>query len=113
MALTLWHNPRCSKSRAALALLVERGVEHDVRLYLKDPPSAEEVLALASRTGRPLRDILRTGEAAYRDGDLKGADDDTLARAVAVHPILLERPILDDGARAIVGRPPEDILTLL
>jgi arsenate reductase len=113
MALTLWHNPRCSKSRAALGLLVERGVAHDVRLYLKTPPSPQEVLDLAARIGRPLRDILRTSEAAYREADLSNADDATLAQAVAEAPILLERPVLDTGTRAVIRRPPEIILTLL
>ncbi len=113
MALTLWHNPRCSKSRAAKAILDDAGVDFVLRLYLKDPPTADEVAALAARVGRPLADLLRTGEAAYKDKALKGAGADTLASAVADAPILLERPILDDGTRAIVGRPPEAIKDLL
>jgi arsenate reductase len=113
MALTLWHNPRCSKSRAAKALLQERGVDFDLRLYLKEAPDAAEVTALAARVGRPLAEMLRTGEAAYKELGLKGAVEATLAEAVAAHPILLERPILDDGNRAVIGRPPEVILELL
>jgi arsenate reductase len=113
LALTLWHNPRCSKSRAALALLVDRGVAHDVRLYLNAPPTPDEVLALAARIGRPLGEILRTGEAPYRALGLAQAEDAALAQAVAEHPFLLERPILDTGTRAVIGRPPEDILALL
>jgi arsenate reductase len=111
--LTLWHNPRCSKSRAALALLQDRGVSFDVRLYLKDAPDADEVRALAHRIGRPVGDIVRRSEAAYRELNLKEADDETLARAVADNPILLERPILDTGRHAVIGRPPETILTLI
>lgn len=113
MALTLWHNPRCSKSRTAKTLLEARGVAFDIRLYLKEPPDAAEVTALAARVGRPLAEMLRTGEAPYKEFGLKGADADTLAQAVAAHPILLERPILDNGSRAVIGRPPEDILALL
>jgi arsenate reductase len=113
MALTLWHNPRCSKSRAALALLAERGIEPEIRLYLKTPPTVPEVLALADRLGRPLREILRRKEPPYRALNLAVADDVTLAAAVAENPILLERPILDTGTRAILGRPPESILVLL
>jgi len=113
MALTLWHNPRCSKSRQAKALLEDRNAEFALRLYLKDPPDAAEVLALAARVGKPLADLLRTGEAPYRELGLKGAEEAALAEAVAAHPILLERPVLDDGNRAVLGRPPEDVLTLL
>jgi arsenate reductase len=87
-----------------------RGAE--VRLYLKAPPSPAEVLALAGRIGRPLREILRRQEAPYRELGLAEADDAALARAMAAHPILIERPILDTGTRAVIGRPPEDILAL-
>lgn len=113
MALTLWHNPRCSKSRAALALLEARGITPDIRLYLKEPPTEAEVKALAGRLDRPLQDIIRKGEPPYKDLALKTADDATLTRAIVAHPILLERQILDDGTHAIIGRPPEAILGLL
>ncbi len=113
MALTLWHNPRCSKSRAAKALLEARGLDFELRLYLKEPPSAEEVTALAARIGKPLTEVLRRSEPPFKTLHLKEADAETLAQAVAAHPILLERPILDTGTRAIIGRPPEAIETLL
>ena len=113
MALTLWHNPRCSKSREAMKLLDDKGVAYAIRLYLKEPPSAEEVMGLANRIGKPVSEIVRTKEKTYRDLGLAKADDAALAMAIAEHPILLERPILDDGMRAIMGRPPEDILTLI
>jgi len=113
MALTVWHNPRCSKSRAAKTLLEERGAAFDIRLYLKDAPDAAEVTALAARLGKPLAEMLRTGEAVYKDMGLNGAKEATLANAVAANPILIERPILDDGTRAVIGRPPEAILALL
>jgi len=113
MALTLWHNPRCSKSRAAKALLDERGVAYDIRLYLKEPSDVAEVMALATRVGNPLVEILRKGEPVYKELGLKNAEDAALAAAVAAHPILLELPILDDGTHAVIGRPPEDILALL
>ncbi|AHM05858.1 Arsenate reductase [Roseibacterium elongatum DSM 19469] len=112
MDLTLWHNPRCSKSREAGKLLADRGVAHAIRLYLKEPPSAEEVMGLANRIGRPVSEIVRTKEKAYRALGLAAADDAALAMAISETPVLLERPILDDGRRAVIGRPPEDILTL-
>lgn len=113
MALTLWHNPRCSKSRAAMKLLDDRGAAYSIRLYLKEPPSAEEVMGLANRIGRPVSEIVRTKEKAYGELGLAAADDAALALAIAENPILLERPILDDGVRAVIGRPPEDITALL
>jgi arsenate reductase len=113
MALTLWHNPRCSKSRAAMALLDDRGVAYAIRLYLKDAPSAEEIMGLAMRMDQPVSQIVRPKEKLFSELDLAQADDAALALAIAEHPILLERPILDDGMRAVLGRPPEDILTLI
>lgn len=113
MALTLWHNPRCSKSRAALALLEERGISHQIRLYLKEPPDVAELAALLVRLGKPPRDLIRRGEAIYKELSLAGADDAALIAAMVANPVLIERPILDDGSRAVIGRPPETILSLL
>ncbi|MFW5661703.1 MAG: arsenate reductase (glutaredoxin) [Oceanicaulis sp.] len=109
--MEFWHNPRCTKSREALALLRSKGVEPSVREYLKTPPSREELegvvrrLALASP-----RDLVRTKEDAYRTRDLKDADDDALYAAMAEEPKLIERPVLINGPRAAIGRPPERIL---
>ena len=109
--LLLLHNPRCSKSRAARELLVERGVAFTERRYLDDPLSREELADLARRLGRPPREWARRGEAAWTLPDDAG-DEEVLA-AMAKHPILIERPIMVRGARAVVGRPPERVLELL
>lgn len=113
MALTLWHNPRCGKSRAALALLTERGLSPTVRLYLKEPPTEAEIVALLRQLEVPAIGLVRTGERLFRDLDLADSDDTALVAAMAAHPILIERPILVAGDRAVIGRPPEKILDLL
>ena len=108
------HNPRCSKSRAALALLAERDVPVDVRLYLDEPLNAAELADLQERLGRPALEFVRRGEPAFRAAELGATakDEDVLA-AIVAHPILLERPIAIRGARAVVGRPPEKVLALV
>lgn len=112
----LWHNPRCSKSREALALLRARGVEPVLRLYLEQPPSREELEALADALDLEPPRFLRVKEPLFRELGLSAADTrprsawlDILAR----HPQLLERPILQVGAEARLGRPPETVLELL
>src|SRR4030095_12519263 len=110
----LLHNPRCSKSRAAKALLEARGVGFDERRYLEDPLSRAQLAELARCLGRPAREWVRSGEAAYAEAGLSDAStDEARLLAVAAHPILLERPILVRGSRAVVGRPPERVLELL
>src|SRR5689334_834835 len=112
-APTLLHNPKCSKSRAAKALLDERGFAYRERRYLEEPLSTGELTALAARLGPP-RAWLRTGEAAFRDADIDAdATDVAILAAMARFPILIERPILIVGDRAAVGRPVERILELL
>lgn len=113
-SLLLLHNPRCSKSRAALALLEERGAEFAVRRYLDEPLDADELASLRERLDRPASEWVRRGEDAYREAGL-GPDpgEAALLAAMATHPILLERPVLVRGARAVVGRPPERVLELL
>ena len=112
--LTLLHNPRCSKSRAAKALLEERGVAFDERLYLENPLSAAELGELATRLALPPSKWVRAGEASYKEAGL-GADakDNVILAAMAKHPILIERPILVAAKRAVIGRPPELSLELL
>lgn len=113
-ATLLLHNPRCSKSRAAKALLEENGVAFEERLYLEDPLSQEELDELAARLDRPVAEWVRKGEAAFAAAGLASdSDDASLLRAMATHPILIERPILVRGSRAVVGRPPENVLELL
>jgi len=111
--ITLYHNPRCSKSRVALALLNERGFEPVVRRYLEQPLSAEELAELLACLGLTAKEVLRTGEAVYRELNLAGAPEQMLIKAISEHPILLERPILRVGKRAVIGRPPERVLELL
>jgi arsenate reductase len=112
--LVLLHNPRCSKSRAARALLEERGVAFRERRYLDEPLSLDELRDLAARLGRPPGAWLRRGEDAWARAGLPGdAGDDATLRAMAAEPVLIERPILVRGRRAVVGRPPERILELL
>ena len=113
MDLTLWHNPRCGKSRAALALLTERGLSPAVRLYLKEPPTEAEIVELLRHLEVSAIGLVRTGERLFRELDLADSDDTALVAAMAAHPILIERPILVTGDRAVIGRPPERILDLI
>jgi arsenate reductase len=112
--VTIWHNPRCSKSRGALALLTEHGVDPAVVRYLDDAPDRaglERVLAQLG-TDDP-RAIVRTREKVYTELGLADADRETLLDALVAHPILIERPIVVVGDRAVVARPPEKALDLL
>ena len=112
--ILLLHNPRCSKSRATLALLEERGVAFEQRRYLEDPLGRDELAELHRRLDHPVAEWIRRGEAAFREAGLEsGSDDKALLDAIATHPILLERPIVVRGSRARVGRPPENVLELL
>jgi len=115
MAITIFHNPRCSKSRATLALLEERGIEPEVRLYLEDPPDAAELGRILRKLGMAPRALLRKGEPEYRE---LGLDDPALTdaqviEAMAAHPRLIERPIVLAGRKAALGRPPESVLEIL
>jgi arsenate reductase len=113
--LTLYHNPRCSKSRAALKLLQARGLAPRVVPYLETPLDATAIGLLLGQLGLGPRQLLRSGETVYKDlglGD-PGLDDAHLIAAMAAHPILIERPILVHGERAVIGRPAENILELL
>src|SRR5262245_45371859 len=112
--LVLLHNPRCSKSRAAKGLLEERGIAFSVRLYLEAPLSRAELGELRRRLARPAREWVRAGESAFAAAGLDASSgDEALLDAIAAHPILLERPILVRGERAVVGRPAENLLALL
>ncbi len=112
--ITIFHNPRCSKSRAALALLEERGVDATVVEYLKDSPSRDDLEAIMGLLGiEDPRAMMRTGEDAYTQLDLDGASRDELLDAMAANPVLIERPIVVRGDRAVIGRPAEKVLDLL
>jgi arsenate reductase len=108
------HNPRCSKSRAALELVRESGVELPVREYLKEPPTIEELRRIVQLLGvRPV-DIVRRGEEIYQTLGLSDATpDEEVLRAMAEHPILIERPIAVRNGRAVVGRPIENLREIL
>lgn len=109
---TLWHNPRCSKSRQALALLAGNGHLPDIRLYLTDSPSQEEIQSAIDTLGISPPQLIRRSEGVYKELGLKGASDGALIAAMATHPILIERPIVFHNGRAAIGRPPEAVLNL-
>lgn len=113
--LTFYHNPRCSKSRAALELLEGRGLSPTIVRYLETPPTAAELKSLVKKLDIAPRQLLRTGEDEYKQLNLAdaGLSDDQLIDAMAAHPRLIERPILIAGDRAAVGRPPEKVLEIL
>lgn len=115
MALTIWHNPKCSKSRATLALLEERGLEPEVFLYLESPPSAKELRRVLALLKKSPREIARKNEDLYKSLGLdnSGVSDSQLIAAMAQNPILIERPIVINGDRAALGRPPESVIDIL
>ena len=115
MTVTIYHNPRCSKSRQTLQLLQERGVEARVIEYLKTPPSAAELDAILKQLDLEPRQLMRRQEAAYKE---LGLDDAALSReeliaAMVDNPILIERPVVLANGRAALGRPPENVLAIL
>ena len=113
MTTTIWHNPRCSKSRQALALLEERGISPAVRLYLDEAPSSTEVAEVLRQLGVKPWELLRRGEKVFKE---LGLDKDTaheaLVEAMSANPILIERPIVVHDGGAALGRPPENVLEL-
>jgi len=111
----IYHNNRCSKSRATLALLEERGSKVEVINYLGTPPNASELAVLLKQLGMTPRELLRSGEAEYQSlglGD-PALDDATLIAAMVAHPKLIERPIVVANGKAALGRPPEAVLAIL
>ena len=111
----IWHNPRCSKSRQALKLLEERGVSPKVVKYLEEPPSASRLTKVLKMLGMEPRELMRKKEAPYRELGL-GDEDRTakeLVQAMVENPILIERPVIVRGDRAVLGRPPERALDVL
>lgn len=115
MTITIWHNPRCSKSRQTLELLQKKGVKPAIREYLKEPPSKAEVETLIDLVGGDPAALIRDGEAEFKALGKKKSDlgRGDIAKAIASHPILLQRPIVVAGKRAAIGRPPEAVLPLL
>lgn len=113
--ITLWHNPRCSKSRQALALLQEAGAEVTIRRYLEDPPTLAELRDVHAALGHPpVVEMMRSKEPEFKAAGLSKTDDDAiLLAAMADYPKLIERPVAIKGDTAILGRPPENVLTLI
>ncbi|GAB2527318.1 arsenate reductase (glutaredoxin) [Microbulbifer agarilyticus] len=112
---TIYHNPRCSKSRQTLQLLQENNIEPEIVLYLETPPDAAALKAILGKLGIAPRDLLRKGEDAYKELNLKDTNhsDDDLIDAMVSHPKLIERPIVVKGDKAVLGRPPENVLELI
>ena len=115
MPVTIYHNPRCSKSRQTLALLEDRGVETEVVEYLKTPPTADELRRILSMLDLSPRDLMRKKEAPYKEAGLDDPElsDEALIAAMVENPILIERPIVIRDDRATLGRPPENVLEIL
>ena len=112
---TIYHNPSCSKSRQTLALLEENGETPEIVLYLESPLTAVGLQGLLAKLGLKPRELMRKGEELYKDKGLAdaGLTDVQLIAAMAEHPILIERPVVVRGDRAVLGRPPESVLELL
>ncbi|MBP0048069.1 arsenate reductase (glutaredoxin) [Marinobacterium sp. AK62] len=115
MSITIYHNPRCSKSRETLKLLQEKGIEPQVREYLKEVPSAEELKSVLKALGISARELLRKKEAEYKEAGLDDTslNDDAVIDAMTRFPKLIERPIVINGDQARIGRPPESVLEII
>jgi arsenate reductase len=114
MTLTIWHNPRCSKSRQTLALLTENGQSPDIVKYLDAGPNADQIRAVLSALNIPAIELMHTGEKVFKELGLSKTDtDETLIAAMVANPILIERPVVINGGRAAIGRPPEGVLDIL
>ena len=115
MAVTIYHNPRCSKSRQTLALLESRGLAPRVVEYLRNPPDRATLAALLCKLGMPARELVRRSEPEFAilGLDAPGVSDEELLDALATHPKLIERPIVVVGRQARIGRPPEAVLEIL
>ena len=113
--VTIYHNPRCSKSRQTLALLEEKNIKPEIVLYLETPPSTEQLADLLGKLKISARELMRKGEDAYRDNHLDNPDlsDTQLIQAMHDYPKLIERPIVVANGKAALGRPPEQVLEIL
>lgn len=113
-AFTIYHNPKCTKSRATLELLKQSGVEPTVVEYLKTPPTAAELKAIVAKLGIKPEALVRKGEDLFKSKYAgKTLTDAQWIEAMVKHPILIERPIVVSGSRAVIGRPPENVNALL
>ena len=115
MSIKIYHNPRCSKSRQTLQLLEENGVQPEIVLYLENTPSKAEMKRVLKALGMEARDLMRKKEADYKDNNLadESLKEDELIAAMIAHPKLIERPIVVNGDKAALGRPPENVLEII
>lgn len=114
MSVVIWHNPRCSKSRATLKLLQENGIEPEIRLYLENPPSKDEIENALAALGLPASSLVRRGEPEWKEAGLGPLNSDAeLIDAMARFPKLIERPVVLSGGAARIGRPPESVLEIV
>jgi len=113
MTVTIYHNPRCSKSRQTMALLEDRGIEPTVIEYLDTPPDVAELKKILGMLGIGPRDLLRKKEAREAGLDDPGLSDDAIILGMVANPIVMERPIVVKGGKAALGRPPEQVLDIL
>ena len=113
MPVTIYHNPRCGKSRQTLALLQEKGIQPEIVEYLKTPYTAAQLKTLLAQLGVPAKAIIRKKEAAEAGIDAARLSEDQLIAAMAANPIIVERPIVVSGGKAALGRPPEAVLKVL
>ena len=112
--ITIYHNPRCGKSRSALTILTEHGIDPVVAEYLKNPPTKDELREILKKLAMKPEQIVRKGEEVYKEKFAKKSiSDDQWLDALAKNPILIERPIVVRGDRAMIGRPPENVLEIL
>jgi len=114
-SLIILHNPRCSKSRETLKLLEARGLQPRIIDYLKNPPTVEELHEILNRLGIRARDLMRRKEPHYQGAGLNDPElsEEALVRAIAEHPQIMERPVVIAGNKAVLGRPPENVLSIL
>ena len=112
--IVIYHNPRCSKSRETLALIRQKGIEPEIVEYLKTPPSKEALRGLLRKLALEPAQLVRKGEDVYRQSFAgKALNDEQWLDALAANPVLIERPIVVKGSKAVLGRPPENVLDLL
>lgn len=110
---TIWHNPRCSKSRESLKILEEAGFQPAVVKYLDEAPSIEDIRKALVLLGMDASRLIRKGESVYKELELVDASEDALIAAMAKHPILIERPVVFNNGKAALGRPPKSVLEIL
>ena len=113
-SVTIWHNPRCGKSRDGVKLLEEKGIEAEIVKYLDTPPSKEELKEVLKMLGISARELMRTKEAIYKELNLKEeTDEEKLIEAMVENPKLIERPVVIKDGKAAIGRPLENIIDIL